>query len=118
MRSLVAICLGWISCLIVFGLLLALAWLPELSQSNFYKLSTLLTVAAISIVAGSFLTGKIGRIKTVLHGLLLGFLIGVVSFTYILGINWWVLVAIVGCSALGILGGWLSSIRRDARHAT
>lgn len=104
---------GALGALAFFGLLLGLLWgIPKAPQVS-YKAITLLIVTGLSFTAGGFFSGMLASRKRVRHGLIFGLLFGTCSFTYLLGISYWVPVAAIAASLLGGLGGWISTRARE-----
>lgn len=107
-RSVVALCLGGLSALAGFGVLLGLAWLPEFGEGVGYRSATLLLVTGISFSVGGYVAASITGRKGRYIGLLLGLLLGCVSCGYVLGPHWLLLPAVALSCLLGAIGGRLA----------
>ena len=118
-KSAALIGFGGLGAFAFFGLLLGLLWgIPNAPQLS-YKTITLLLVTGLSFIAGGFFSGMLASRKRILHGLVLGLVLGTCSFSYVLGISYWVPVAAIAASLLGGLGGWISisAKERSIRNA-
>lgn len=107
-RSVGALMASFLTALIAFGLLLALAWNGVPGEAVAYKMSTLLVVSAVAMTAGGVLMGVLMRRYEVRAGLAFGLIAGACSFTYILGIDPLLALFIPASAGLGALGGWLA----------
>lgn len=112
LRNAGAVGLGVLGALSAFGLLLGLAWLPEVSEQASYKLATLLAAAGIAFLIGGFLSGLAASENPTGCGLAFGLLLGLCSFGYVLGQDWRVLPFAAVAGSLGAAGGWFSSRRK------
>jgi hypothetical protein len=108
-RGVGALLAGGAGALISFGLLLQLAWF--FSENATYKLITLLLVTALAFVIGGLTSGLLVRHNKILYGLILGSVLGLISFGYILGPNWRLLIAVPLSTFLSTLGSWLAAGR-------
>ncbi|MBC8447479.1 MAG: hypothetical protein H8D78_06995 [Chloroflexi bacterium] len=109
-RSVLAVCLGALAALIVFGLLLGLAWLLPFAEQANYKTATFLLAAAVSLVAGGGVSGLLAGRGRLFHGLIVGLVLGLVASAYILGPRWWLAVVVPLSGLLGGLGAWLAGV--------
>jgi hypothetical protein len=98
--------------MIIFGLVLALAWLPSFTESGVYRFITLMVATGIAFVVGGYVIGIIVRPVKIWYGLVFGLLGGLVSFGYVLGPHWLLVVTVPMCGAMGAAGGWLAAWTR------
>jgi hypothetical protein len=118
-RNLAVLLLGTVVGSVGFALLLGLAWLPALSHSVAYKVTTLLLVTALALVIAGWVAGLIVRREQVRHGAALGLFFGALAFGYIFGPHPVLLLMVPLTGLLAAGGGWLaarsvpSAVRRN-----
>lgn len=118
-RSVVAVVVAPVVALSVFGLVLALAWLPAFPDSSGYRLATAYAAAALALAAGGSVAGLVARRRCAVHGIAFVLLFGTPSLVYILGYDLLVLVHLIAAVALAGVGAWavgLGSARGDWRR--
>lgn len=108
-QSVGALSLGCLGILIVFGLLLALAWSPPFGDTVPYKTAAVLLVTAVALVAGGAISGRLASYRRAAHGVILGLFAGFVSFGYVFGPRWYLLPAVLLAGLLGGIGGHLAT---------
>jgi hypothetical protein len=108
-RNLAVLLLGTAVGSVGFALLLGLAWLPALSQSATYKVTTLLFVTALALVIAGWVAGLIVRRGQVRHGAAVGLFFGSLAFGYIFGPHPVLLLMVPLTGLLAASGGWLAA---------
>jgi hypothetical protein len=105
-RSMGGCCLGGVFGLAAFGVTLGLLTRPRFTSRQDFELAATVAAAAIGFVAGGFVAGWVAGGRQALHGALLGLLLGLFSFSYLLGPGWPSLLASLAAAGLGSAGGW------------
>jgi hypothetical protein len=107
-RSVGAGCLGAIVTVVTFAILLTVAWLPLFSGSLLYKQISYLLVSGVAFVTGGFVMEMLVGPGMRRYSLAFGLLVAAAIFGYVLGLHWWLLLAIPLGGLLGAAGGWLA----------
>jgi hypothetical protein len=118
-QNLAVLFLGTMAGSVGFALLLGLAWLPALSRSVAYKVTTLLLVAALALVIAGWVAGLMVRHGQVRHGAVLGLFFGCLffgclTFGYMFGPQPVLLLTVPLTGLLAAGGGWLAARQLQA----
>src|SRR5450759_3322557 len=108
-QNLAVLFLGTMAGSVGFALLLGLAWLPALSRSVAYKVTTLLLVAVLALVIAGWVAGLMVRHGQVRHGAVLGLFFGCLTFGYMFGPQPVLLLTVPLTGLLAAGGGWLAA---------
>ena len=108
-QNLAVLFLGTMAASVGFALLLGLAWLPALSHSVPYKVTTLLLVSALALVIAGWVVGLVVRRGQVRHGAALGLFFGSLAFGNIFGPHPVLLLTVSVTGLLAAGGGWLAT---------
>lgn len=109
MRSIAAFSLGIVVTLVVFGLVISLLWFAGPDRGS-YKLAALLISSGLAIAVGGFFLGVIAKRNHIIASALFGFSFGLLSYGYILGLDWSILAFAAAASVLGGIGGMFSML--------
>lgn len=108
LRSAAALALGFVVCMAVFGLILALLQALPWNDASSYKLGSTIASAGIAIISGGIVVAAVVRNARVAHAVLFGLLFGTLAFGYIFGASWLVIPSTAVAGLLAGLGGKLT----------
>jgi hypothetical protein len=107
-RSLVALVAAALVCLVVFGLVLALLWLPSSPSHTAYRLVAVFLAGGIAFAAGGFAACLIASGRGLAHGVIFGFVSGILTFSYLLGASRPVVLYSCASGLLAGIGAWVA----------
>jgi hypothetical protein len=105
-RPMIAILMGCLGTIAIFGILLSLAWFGG-GDTPSSKLGLCIMSAAIAFWSGGFIVAWLAGSRSQAFPAVFGLVLGALSFGYILGINLLVLPMASASAFLAGLGAWL-----------
>lgn len=105
-RPMIAIVIGSIGTIAIFGILLSLAWFVG-GDTPSSKLALSILSAAIAFCSGGFIVAWLAGSRSPAFPAVFGLALGLLSFGYILGIDLLVLPLASASAFLTGLGAWL-----------
>ncbi len=105
-RSGLSLLVGAITTMVVFGLLLALAWALVIQPAPARRMAAAVATGSVAVFAGGVAAGLLGRWSPVRHAVVFTTLFSLVSATYLFAFSLRTLFFIV----LGAILGWLAGL--------